>query len=417
MEDIIVLIVAVVMTAVILVLGFLEKRRNKQNIEKLEVRVNVNGIRGKSTASRLITAILWEAGYKAIGKTTGTAARMMFWDSPDEMEVKRKPRGVSIGEQAQIINKAVKYGANALVCECMAVNPEYQKVYQHQIIQANLTVIVNVLRDHIDDMGPTTEQIAWAFADTIPYNGKVVIPQCEYTEFFKKVAEKRNSEVFVAKDSLVTQEYIDMFDYKLFDHNIAIALAAADALGIDRETACRGMLKAHPDPGALRTYELDCGKGKYVLVNGFAANEPSSSLELWDKVKEDFPESANPVVLMNCRPDRVDRTRQFIQDFFPKIPNSVLVVVGQNTRAVTKAYESGKFKNVTDYLNFEGKSVEETVAALEELLPGRCVLCVGNIHGVGEPILDKLLLDGGMSVEHTMAFEKERSANFAKRDK
>lgn len=417
MEDIIVLIVAFVMLAVVLVIGFLEKKRNQKNIEQFEIRVNVNGIRGKSTATRLITAILWEAGYKAIGKTTGTAARMMFWDTPDEMEVKRKPRGVSIGEQAQIINKAAKYGANALVCECMAVNPEYQKVYQHQIIQANLTVIVNVLRDHIDDMGPTTEQIAWAFADTIPYNGKVVIPQCDYTEFFKKVAAKRNSEVFVAKDALVSQEYIDMFDYKLFDHNIAIALAAAEALGIDRETACRGMLKAHPDPGALRTYNLDCGKGGYVLVNGFAANEPSSSLELWEKVRDEIPEAEYPVVLMNCRPDRVDRTKQFVVDFFPKIENSVLVCVGQNTREVTKAYNAGKFKNVIEYINYEGVSVEKVVAELEEMLPGKCLLCVGNIHGDGEPILDTLLLNGGMSVEHTMAYEQQRSANFAKRDK
>ncbi|MBQ5468103.1 MAG: poly-gamma-glutamate synthase PgsB, partial [Oscillospiraceae bacterium] len=55
----------------------LEKRRNERNLKKLKIRVNVNGIRGKSTITRLITRILQEAGYHVVGKTTGTAARMI----------------------------------------------------------------------------------------------------------------------------------------------------------------------------------------------------------------------------------------------------------------------------------------------------------------------------------------------------
>ena len=108
---------------------------------------------------------------------------------------------------------------------------------------------------------PTTDQIAWAFADTIPYNGAVVIPDCEYTEYFKSVAEERGTRVFVADDSLISEEYLKQFDYRLFPHNCSVALAAADALGIDRETALSAMLKAHADPGALRFYDISLPKG------------------------------------------------------------------------------------------------------------------------------------------------------------
>lgn len=405
--------IAVICAAALLILvtlGVLEKQRNKRNLKKFEITINVNGIRGKSTATRLITAILWEAGYRAIGKTTGTAARMMFWDKPEEEEVKRQPRGVSIAEQIRVIDKAAKKGANALVCECMAVKPEYQRIYQHQIIQAKITVIVNVLRDHIDDMGPTTEQIAWAFADTIPYDGIAVIPDCEYTDYFKSVAEERNSKVFVADDSNVPQEFLNMFDYRLFDHNCAVAFAVAEALGIDEQTAMVGMLNAHPDPGALRIYSLENQYGKYHLVNAFAANEPSSSLELWEDVCEDTPGTEEPVIIMNCRPDRVDRTRQFVNDFFPMIPNATLVVIGENTRLVTRAYEKGKFPNVVKYLNFEKQTEDKVLEELEPLVAGKCVLCVGNIHGSGEIVLDELLLRGGAGVEVTMAYEKQLSA-------
>lgn len=110
-----------------------EKRRNEKNLKKLKIRVNVNGIRGKSTITRLITAILKEAGYKVVGKTTGTAARILYWNQEEEEEIKRKPRGVSISEQIRVVNKAAKVGAEALVCECMAVRPDYQKVFQHDI--------------------------------------------------------------------------------------------------------------------------------------------------------------------------------------------------------------------------------------------------------------------------------------------
>lgn len=186
MENLLPLCVCALSLALLAVLGCAEKRRNEANRKKLRVAVNVNGIRGKSTATRLITAILAEAGYRVVGKTTGTAARMIFWDAEDEQEVVRRPHGISISEQIQVINSAVKRGADALVCECMAVRPDYQRVYQHQIINAGLTVITNVLEDHLDEMGPTTDQIAWAFADTIPYNGRSRNPRLRVYRIFQE---------------------------------------------------------------------------------------------------------------------------------------------------------------------------------------------------------------------------------------
>ena len=130
------ILIGLALLAVLILLWVLEKRRNEAALSKLTVRVNVNGIRGKSTATRLITAILQEAGYRVVGKTTGTAARMFAWDCPEEEEIHRYPHGVSISEQLKVIRSAAKRGANALVCECMAVKPEYQRVYQQDIIKA-----------------------------------------------------------------------------------------------------------------------------------------------------------------------------------------------------------------------------------------------------------------------------------------
>ena len=109
------LIVIVLLSMIPLILLIIEKLQNERNLKKLRIRVNVNGIRGKSTITRMIFSILREAGCQVVGKTTGTAARMFYWDSAEEEELVRRPRGVSISEQIRVIRKAVRRGADALI--------------------------------------------------------------------------------------------------------------------------------------------------------------------------------------------------------------------------------------------------------------------------------------------------------------
>lgn len=373
---------------VLFVQGVWEKRRNEKNIGSIPIRVNVNGIRGKSTATRLITAILQEAGYKAVGKTTGTSARMIYWDTDEEKELRRRPIGVSLTEQLRVIDEAARLRADALVCECMAVRPEYQKVFQHQMLKATVTVIVNVLEDHLDDMGPTTYEIAYAFAETIPWHGSVVIPDCEFAPLFEEVAKSRHTKVFLADDGEIPQEYLDLFDYKLFAHNCAVALAAARALGIPDEVSFRGMRKARPDPGALRIQKI---RKDAVFVNAFAANEPASTLEIWDMVTETDLPWQDPIVVMNCRPDRPDRTRQFIKEFFPLLPACTLVIIGEGTAECRRTYEKERWPNVSRFLCFEGRDIGPIMEQLEEIIDGRVIFGVGNIHGIGHDFMTALV--------------------------
>ena len=366
----------------------LEKRKNEKNIEKLAVRINVNGIRGKSTVTRLITAILKEAGYNVVGKTTGTAARIIYWNKKEEEEIVRKPRGVSISEQIRVIDKAVKAGADSLVCECMAVRPQYQKVYQHEILKGNIVVIVNVLEDHLEEMGPTLDQLAWAFGDTIPYNGTLVIPECEYTPYFKLIARDRNTKVIVAGKESLSEAYLERFPYKVFENNLIMALCVSRALGISDETAFRGMLCAAPDPGTVKIETIENYGLRTWLVNAFAANEPTSTLEIWKSLAEDGLPMELPIVVMNCRSDRVDRTYQFARDCLPKLGKIQLVVIGENTQPIDRAYRKGKIPNVKHYINMKNKSIRYIMNEITPMLDGHVLFCIGNIHGKGAGFLE-----------------------------
>ncbi len=363
----------------------------KRNVEKIPIRVNINGIRGKSTVTRLITSILTEAGYKTVGKTTGTAARMIYWFQDDEDIIVRQPQGANIGEQLKVLQKAADLNAEALVCECMAVNPDYQKVFQFRMLEANIVVIVNVLEDHLDVMGPTLDQIAQAFGATIPYNGFLITIDCAYTNYFKQIAKERNTKVIIADNSKITDEYLAKFDYMIFPDNASLALAVGEALGIDEETCFKGMLNAHPDPGAMRITRIGDENLNCTFVNGFAANDPQSTVNIWERVKELEYNTEDPIVIMNCRQDRVDRTEIFVSDVFPKIQTHTLVAIGEVSEPITTAFNNGQFPNVKNYINLEYAEPDKIMETLNPLLKDRMVFGVGNIHGQGEAFIEKLL--------------------------
>ncbi|MCB5397701.1 poly-gamma-glutamate synthase PgsB [Intestinibacter bartlettii] len=383
--------IIVLCVAILLILGIREQMAQKRNVEKIPIRVNINGIRGKSTVTRLITSILTEAGYKTVGKTTGTAARMIYWFQDDEDIIVRQPQGANIGEQLKVLQKAADLNAEALVCECMAVNPDYQKVFQFRMLEANIVVIVNVLEDHLDVMGPTLDQIAQAFGATIPYNGFLITIDCAYTNYFKQIAKERNTKVIIADNSKITDEYLAKFDYMIFPDNASLALAVGEALGIDEETCFKGMLNAHPDPGAMRITRIGDENLNCTFVNGFAANDPQSTVNIWERVKELEYNTEDPIVIMNCREDRVDRTEIFVSDVFPKIQTHTLVAIGEVSEPITTAFNNGQFPNVKNYINLEYAEPDKIMETLNPLLKDRMVFGVGNIHGQGEAFIEKLL--------------------------
>ncbi|RUQ28811.1 poly-gamma-glutamate synthase PgsB [Peribacillus cavernae] len=378
-----------VVSALIFLLGVLEKRRHQKNVDSIPVRVNINGIRGKSTVTRLITGILIEAGYKTVGKTTGTDARMIYWNTKEESPIVRRPEGPNIGEQRRVIKEVSDLEADALVSECMAVNPEYQIIFQEDMLQASIGVIVNVLEDHMDVMGPTLDDIAEAFLATIPHNGHVIVNESRYIEFFRKEAEKRNTKLIVADNSRISDEFLRSFEYMVFPDNASLALAVAEALDIDEITAFRGMLNAPPDPGAMKILPLISTSQPGYFVNGFAANDASSTINIWKRVEELGYPTDDAAIIMNCRPDRVDRTIQFANDVLPHIKVKDVFLIGETTQPIVRAYNEGKIPSENLH-NLEGYTTDEIVDELESTLHGRVVYGVGNIHGAAGPLIERL---------------------------
>ena len=379
------MILIIVCVLLILWLGIKEKRRHANRLKKIPLRININGIRGKSTITRMAYSVLREDHYRVIGKTTGTDARMMYWFTQKEYDVIRKPQGANIGEQRDIIRKVVKQKANALVNECMAVNPDYQITFQKDLVKANIGVIVNVMEDHMDVLGPTLKDVAQAFTATIPYNGKLVVMKDEYTDFFAKEAKKRNSEIIVVDKDEIPESYLRKFDYLVFPDNVAIVLGIAEAVGVDYETALQGMLNAPADPGAVRIKYFYANNTQNVFVNAFAANEPKSTKAILNKVESYNSLYKKKIIILNCRSDRIDRTQLFVENFLEDVDYDVLICTGKSTQMVSNLMQKMPDKK---YLNYEGQEFSEIEKGIMHESENALVFCVGNIHGPGGRIAE-----------------------------
>ncbi|MBD5007875.1 poly-gamma-glutamate synthase PgsB, partial [Xanthomonas citri pv. citri] len=80
----------------------------------------------------------------------------------------------------------------------------------------------------------------------------------------------------------------------------------------------------------------------------------------------------DPIIIMNCRADRVDRTQQFANDVLPYIEASELILIGETTEPIVKAYEEGKIP--ADKLHdLEYKSTDEIMELLKKRMHNRVI--------------------------------------------
>ncbi|CAM3956018.1 poly-gamma-glutamate synthase PgsB [Alkalicoccus chagannorensis] len=402
----------------VLYIGIRERKKMQRSINRIDKRILINGIRGKSTVTRLIMGIAREAGHRTAGKTTGTSPRLFYWDQEDEIPITRSLQGPNISEQ-KIINHAVsKRRVDTFAAECMAVNPEYQYIFEKHFVQPHITVITNIIEDHLDSMGPTLDQIAEAFSRTIPKNGWVVLPENEYADYFRKEAAKKNSEAVFFSTEGIDESYLQQFPYMMFAENAAIGLAVADILDIDRETAMRGMVNAPVDPGAMRIHTFGPEEEPSWFFNGFAANDATSTQNIWNRILELDYDAEHKAVLMNCRDDRVERTIQFVEEVLPHLEVDTLIATGRAAGPVAQAYEEGRLP-AGEFINLEKKSTSEVLRRIELLPPKTILYGIGNIHGGGEEIaegVEAMAMKEAIGSETPAAFPPRRSRTLAEQN-
>jgi len=367
MEFIVLILFAVILAALVL-----ERRRVLQDRAKLEHVVYVNGIRGKSTVTRLIDAGLRAGGKKVFCKTTGTVPMTIGVDNVERPLF--RPGKANIKEQLNMLRRAAQENAQVLVLECMAVDPVLQNVTQHQMLRADVGVITNVRLDHTAEMGETLEEICDSLSNTIPRDGHLFTAD---QRFFPQL--ERNGKAIGATAHLALpggdEPNID------FPENLALALAVCEHLGVEREAALEGMMRYQRDPFALSLHRLPGGG---IFVNGMSINDPQSTQLVFRRLADKYGwKTEDLILLINNRPDRGYRTQHMVMVAHALKPPVVwLAGASQMTtqRAILKGVPQAQISRF--------KTGEEIPVL--QVPAGKVVFAVGNLAGPGHAIMKQV---------------------------
>ncbi len=363
---------------------FFEYRFHKRKLNSIPIRIHVNGTRGKSSVTRLIAAGLRAGGIKAFAKTTGTLPRVIT-DRGYEFPVFRM-HGANIIEQLRIVAFAAENNAEALVIECMALQPALQSMTELKIIRSTHGVITNARPDHLDVMGPSERDVTLALLGTTPVKGTLYTCERDYPKEFEAVCKDRGSKLVIvgtAEIAAITDDEMAGFTYVEHKENVALSLKLCASLGVPRETALKGMYKVEPDAGAMLEYLVNYFGRHIVFINGFAANDPESSETIWRMALDRHRQSKRRIMILNMRADRPDRSRQLGEALVHWPVADRYIVIGTGCDILIQfALKCGMEPHL--FTNAEGQTADQIFETVLDI-SGRSALVmgIGNIKGEG----------------------------------
>tara|TARA_B100001741_G_C16545985_1_gene596751 strand:- start:506 stop:1687 length:1182 start_codon:yes stop_codon:yes gene_type:complete len=364
--------------------GILEFQYHLRSLDAIPLRIHINGTRGKSSVTRLVAAGLREGGLRTFAKTTGTAPRVI--DSEGKDRIIHRLRLPSIGEQVRLLSYFASERPQAVVMECMAVQPQYQWIAEHQMVKSHIGVITNVRPDHLDEMGPTEDDVAYSLCNTIPVDGILITGEDQKKDILKEVASSNRSDLIFSDDKSVTNDELDKFTYMEHPSNVAVALDVCKEAGISRDIALAGMHKVQPDLGALVAWNLDMNEKRLQFVNGMAANDPVSTLQIWKFVIDRYPAVGGTCVFFNSREDRPLRTRQMIELTLEEIKPDHFIIRGDKVTSAVKGLSHHSPKTDVKVIGLD-EPLNEVVDLLEDLPNDTLIYAIGNQVGAGQDIL------------------------------
>ena len=325
------MLVIVFLTVIMLGYGAFEFYAHRRRVNSIPIRIHVNGTRGKSSVTRLIAAGLRAGGIRTMAKVTGTKPRIINNHGLEVPIVRLHP--VNIIEQIKVFRFFEKYRPEAIVIECMAVQPTYQWVCEHRFVRSTVGVMTNVRHDHTIEMGATLDKIANSLANTVPVKAPMYIGEDneEVIQIFKERAEPLHSEIHTTTENEVETEEMKSFSYIEHRANVALALAVCEHVGVDRATALKGMTQAFPDPGALRVFPVTRNESTILFLNAMAANDPESTLMTWKRTQEIYRDPGRKILLLNTRADRFNRSVQLVEMIAKNIDFDLLISMGEST--------------------------------------------------------------------------------------
>jgi poly-gamma-glutamate synthase PgsB/CapB len=315
-------------------------RRARRNIPLV---IGGWGTRGKSGTERLKAALFTAAGFGVVSKTTGCEAMMLQsfpFDNLREMFIFRPYDKATIWEQHKVMELADSLGAEVLLWECMGLNPVNVKILQECWMRDDIATITNTFPDHEDLQGPAGINIPGVMTQFIPAQSTLITSEEQMLPILAEAAREAGTGVFSVgwlEAGLLTRDILQRFPYEEHPYNVALVLALADQIGLDRDFALKEMAEqVVPDIGVLKAYPVATLKSRRLqFINGMSANDRYGCLENWrrmgmDRHHPDDEPGTWVTSVVNNRADRVARSKVFARIMVDDIRVDRHFLIGTN---------------------------------------------------------------------------------------
>ncbi|MDO9257478.1 MAG: poly-gamma-glutamate synthase PgsB [Bacteroidales bacterium] len=377
------MLITVVLLGLVLFLMISESLIIRNCTRHISVKIHVNGTRGKSTITKYVFAGLQENGLKVMGKVTGEIPTLLL---PDGTSKTIKRRGSArVQEQFNTIRRAYRRKADALVLECMSIDPVLQKL-EGFIFRPHIYIISNIRDDHREKMGATLDDQINAICSAIPPNCKVIACGSSYMDIIKKVASERKS-LFVEATILEDEEKKRIPEY-IHEINVRFALTACIESGIPRETAFNGILK-QVDKEVLPISSIIQNNHQQYFLNAFSVNDIPSVKDYLKYWTNELKITDKMSVVFNTRSDRPLRTDLFIEWIKSNQENiDTVFLAGDHTmrayRLLSRSDKRIKIKKIHTRSHMRIKDI-----ILENAADSGLIVGIGNIKGLGYRIINE----------------------------
>jgi len=364
------LLILILSCALLLRLAW-EALRARRDRSALAHVVYVNGTRGKSTVTRMIAAGFTAGGHRVLCKTTGTLPIAIHPDGRQELIERKAP--ANIREQLTFLHKAAQEKADILVIECMALQPEYQRVSGKDMLHCDVGVITNARLDHMDVMGDSQEEILDCLMEMLPQRGQIFTAERDFPDRLAARAKQLGSTLTISDPgSIADLPGAMVLD---FPENVALSLDVCQGLGVDRQTAFEGVRAFIRDPFALSVFEGE----NLTFVNALSANDVSSTKMIYESTRGEGKEEL--VILINNRGDRPARALDMVRLCREMGPKQIWLL-GDEQRALARLC-----RRAAPQATVRGFRMGSEIPFSSE--SPRLILAVGNIKNEGMRLVER----------------------------
>ncbi len=358
-----------------------EKIVHDRRVRSIPIRIHVNGTRGKSTVTRLIARALREKGIRCLAKVTGETPCLILPDGREEVIRRRAPSRIQ--EQMGFMKKAAAIEAQAVVVECMALDPWLQWTSEAGMIRSTLGVITNVRRDHLEVMGQNADEIAEALSQTIPEGGILITGDQTYYPYFEGKAKEKGTRALWADGLGDGPEYGET-GMPFERENVAVARKACLQFGMDDSL---GFGAEGSDPE--RSPSIFKGKiddRTLYFIDAFRANDIDSTRMIQQALLDPNHYPRPHVAILNNRADRPLRMVSFASYLGAEKGFDYVFLTGDHQRLARRYLNRAGRKEKIQTL--KGHGGEELIREIGQNIQSSTftILGMGNFKGSGEEI-------------------------------